>query len=421
MLQGARQDRSGPIANTSGMRTLRLRWALAFVLFVTTLLLGVLAWSDRSFPSFLISVASLIMSMMAAFDRKPNVAIVVVSILISGAVADWMVRTLLLKPIESLTYWERAPELIPGYTTQRSDELGYLPNPGVHTARKRVIETDEIVYEATYSIGPDGFRINPVSTDLPIKVKAFGGSFMYGDGVDDDQTLPYFLARDMGIGVKNYAVHGFGMHQALILLEQLPPAHGGLNLVLTSPWHAFRSSCKCSWCGGTPRFTLRNGELIRDGACPEAAGLTGSVGKLLKHSSIYRYLDTLNGNPDMLRDDDLLLYLEIMRQFHHLSRKRGEEVMIAFIKSHEYYLRGTSFTNTMLQERLAEYSEYFVDVTLAATAEEIPNEYKLHELDWHPSAEANELRARLIRQSWKTGEQPIDEAGPELGNRHRLK
>ena len=114
-------------------------------------------------------------------------------------------------------------------------DLGFQPPPGRHTSKK-LTSAGEVVYDAVYSIGEDGFRITPVIHTGSIHINFFGCSLMFGEGLNDDETLPYFLHElDLRISVKNFAWHGYGVHQALRILESIRDTKGNINFLLTSP------------------------------------------------------------------------------------------------------------------------------------------------------------------------------------------
>ena len=42
---------------------------------------------------------------------------------------------------------------------------------------------------------------------------------------------------------------------------------GGVNVLLTAPWHSLRSSCKSSYAAETPRYKITPNGLKLDGVC----------------------------------------------------------------------------------------------------------------------------------------------------------
>ncbi len=91
--------------------------------------------------------------------------------------------------------------------------LGSIPRPGIvlHDA-SRII-----------TIGEHGVRGNgnsPPRADHPVML-VVGDSFVFGDGVSDDESWPAILERLSGGRVINAAVPGFGLDQAVLRAEQV--------------------------------------------------------------------------------------------------------------------------------------------------------------------------------------------------------
>lgn len=99
--------------------------------------------------------------------------------------------------------------------------LGYRPIADLSVrVLKRAGETS--VYEARYSFDGRSRRRTPLAEGKrPPRFAIFMGcSFAFGEGVNDDQTLPYYFAA-YGDGYRpyNYGFSGYGTQQMLALLE----------------------------------------------------------------------------------------------------------------------------------------------------------------------------------------------------------
>jgi hypothetical protein len=106
------------------------------------------------------------------------------------------------------------------------------------------------------------------------RVNFLGDSFTFGEGVQDNETLPYYFAQLKNhsttptLFVKNYGIHGWGMHQALAIIQSTLDTKADLQFALTAPWHASRSACADSFSLGSPKYRLlENGLVERDGYC----------------------------------------------------------------------------------------------------------------------------------------------------------
>ncbi len=80
----------------------------------------------------------------------------------------------------------------------------------------------EWVYHVPYSIGADGRRKTPFSGDAAtaVPIFIFGGSYVYGEGVFPDETLPYFVGElSPSRFPVNYGLSGYGPQNMLARLE----------------------------------------------------------------------------------------------------------------------------------------------------------------------------------------------------------
>ena len=98
--------------------------------------------------------------------------------------------------------------------------LGYGPAHGyVATSTKQV--DGAMVYDVTYTVDDVGRRVTPAPTVAggPL-VLFFGDSNTFGEGVEDAETLPsYVAALDPSATVFNYGFCGYGPQQMLAMLE----------------------------------------------------------------------------------------------------------------------------------------------------------------------------------------------------------
>lgn len=84
----------------------------------------------------------------------------------------------------------------------------------------------EVIYRVTYTIDGHGLRIAPpfriVPGNDPPCLLFFGDSFTFGEGVNDEETLPYRVGRKSQgrYQTVNFAFLGYGPHQMLAQLQQ---------------------------------------------------------------------------------------------------------------------------------------------------------------------------------------------------------
>ena len=110
-------------------------------------------------------------------------------------------------------------EYSPPSITNYDHELGFSLKPGgkvVHTRRW----SDSILFRVTYTITDAGVRRTRGNADGDTWL-FMGCSFTFGEGVEDDETLPSRFSEELGwnANVVNLAFSGYGPHQMLRMLE----------------------------------------------------------------------------------------------------------------------------------------------------------------------------------------------------------
>jgi len=162
-----------------------------------------------------------------------------------------------------------------GYRVPIHDVLGYAAKPGGRR-RHQAYYGGRLLYDVTYHIGPDGFRVRPPPPDARDQpaLLFFGGSFTFGLAVEDHETLPN-LAETLSVNrvrAFNLALAGYGPHHMLAMLEEgmvrpLVQDHAAIHAVyqMIVP-HVERVAGKVPWGLLGPRYTLdRNGDAHRTG------------------------------------------------------------------------------------------------------------------------------------------------------------
>jgi len=111
--------------------------------------------------------------------------------------------------------------------------LGYRGVPCSATVHRASLLPDNIpLYAASYSMDENGFRVVPQS-DGPktAHLAMFGCSFTFGEGVNDDETLPAQVAcLQPDVAVHSFALCGYGIGQATLQMQT-----GATDLIQESP------------------------------------------------------------------------------------------------------------------------------------------------------------------------------------------
>jgi len=104
---------------------------------------------------------------------------------------------------------------------QRDDWLGYRPVPGMKVVASRQ-KGQKLLYKVTYSTDAHGRRATPVEKlePNPDHILFFGGSYTFGEGVNDDETMPYYVSRlAPKYRAYNYGAGGYGPQHMLAKLQ----------------------------------------------------------------------------------------------------------------------------------------------------------------------------------------------------------
>jgi hypothetical protein len=152
-------------------------------------------------------------------------------------------------------------------------ELGYglSRSKRTVTSTKKETRTGATLYDVRYQINEKGFREVPSNGDQS-PVFFFGDSFTFGEGVNDDGTLPAQFAKLTGRKAFNFAVHGYGPHQFLRMLELKRLEELGIKqaprLVVYTilPTHVERAAKASSWDKDGPLYELSPSGLVYRGS-----------------------------------------------------------------------------------------------------------------------------------------------------------
>jgi hypothetical protein len=182
-------------------------------------------------------------------------------------------------------------------------ELGYRPRAGAVGTSARLVGDREI-YRVTYSIGPDSLRRSSLaSSSVPVFncVFFFGDSFMFGEGLNDQDTLPWIVQERAGETWKtlNFGFHGYGPHQMLAAIEagRVRRAAGdcpGERVVVMqySEEHVGRALGRASWDVDGPWYVLGDGgRAVRAGRLDERPDANREILKGRYRPEILKWFD----------------------------------------------------------------------------------------------------------------------------------
>ena len=341
------------------------------------------------------ALAFLSLSMYSTLLDKPSVILFGTFLALSTAelIVSWIDTGK-----EKNTYYENTGDYAEYSNYIQITDTGKTARPGTYPRKKLTLD-GEVIYEVVYSIGDDGFRLTKNETlDNSHRINFFGCSFTFGAGLNDDETLPHYVKKLLpDISVKNYGFHGYGIHEALAILQSKLDTSGDINFLLTSPWHSLRSACVQKWTRGSPKYELaKNGQVIRNGRC-NTKQYSGRVMEALSKSALAGLIhDNLQLLPST-QDAQIELYLALIREMSELSRQRNQKFIIGYIQAADNWFKG-DYTNEHIYNELSAMSDEIVDMSLTVPGVKLAKHYYIHKLDTHPTAEANRARAGILAE-----------------------
>ncbi len=277
--------------------------------------------------------------------------------------------------------------------------VGYGPKADTSfqvTATRK--NNDSTIYEVKYSL-KEGRRTIPNNNDSSKKSLYFlGGSHVFGDGLNDDQTLPYFINAHANnkYNISNYGFSGYGTHQALKLVEtsilnqeNIKTSSQSCAIYSFIPAHFRRAAGHVIWDPNGPLYEFENNELLFKGSFNENRlvkdnYVTKRVKTIWENSYLFKSIFSPN-----VKEKDVIRVSEMI----NVMNVRLKEQNIRFI----VVLGRTDFENEHEQKLHKELNNHQIEHYFVSSI--IPNfnepDYTIVG-DGHPNEKYNSALAQFI-------------------------
>ncbi len=384
------------------LKNIFLLYGLALALFGAAVLMGWFAWRLKNQRWKVVAFnLSMMLGLLGAFELA----------------LGWVGVT------EEKAYWEGSYRL--GYSADHP-LLGYGPRDPNARVTSRKFYGDRMLYDVTYTL-KEGQRHTPNSNEQSDAwALFFGGSFTFGEGLNDDQTLPFFFNEAAGrrYRVRNFGFHGYGPHQALRIVEELVPRDSAFQnaaekhaFYLLIADHVRRAAGKTSWDHQGPRYQ----------PVGDSVGLAGSFqdGKpwYFRHRVVRRVLNVWH-NSNLCRllfrsaapeisDADVELTTRILLQMNNLLQRQGAAFHLLVEPDYEGAVPGYDAIAERLQQ--AGVPVLYVSEVLGNPPPLDPAFYL--PVDGHPNAEYNRRVGYALAQTLNQALHPLPTpTAPELSS-----
>jgi hypothetical protein len=291
-------------------------------------------------------------------------------------------------------------------------QLGWAPQAGT-VANQKLFFEGELLYDATYTIGPNGLRISsPAAGNDPSPgcIFFFGDSFTFGQGLEDHQTLPFQVHEKTMQRYRsyNFGVNGYGAHQMLSALQH-GLVHDVVQCERSQVSHIFyqgitdhigRSAGRLWFWSRGPKYVLTqdggvrlDGRFEDDDDYDEDRSFIQILGTQIFKSVIYQAIVQGRYVRQYSRDT-IDLYVGIIDEARRVARTGFPSA-----EFHVLWWDEDNLDNRTTREGLRDKG-----ITVHLMSDILPNYepddlnqiYRIHERDPHPNALANELIAQYV-------------------------
>jgi hypothetical protein len=267
--------------------------------------------------------------------------------------------------------------------------MGDFPVPNTETEFKEFLD-GRLIGDVTYRIDASGLREIPgVVQGRPYKVVFFGCSFMFGHGVQDDQTIPYYFLREARGTFEgfNFAGEGWGPHQMLREVETgfVRRVAGAPDLAIYEaiPDHLRRVAGRAPWESG-PNYALCRG----DEACyagPYHSAYYETSRRWLDKTWTGKFLE--NHFVHFARPSDIPLFLAVLKRTRSLLKANGTRFEIVLWDQNE-------LAKTIMKTLTA--NQFDVIALSSIVPDGDLKKHPLTQLDRHPSPATNKAIATYL-------------------------
>lgn len=221
-------------------------------------------------------------------------------------------------------------------------DYGYIPRPNVFVPATKLGLDGKLIYSVNYSTDEFSRRITPLNNQPGADrfLIFFGCSFTFGEGLQDNQTLPYHAGVFAPCYVPyNYGYSGYGPQQMLLRLQdpdfskQIKQDRG---IMIYGPAHVARAIgtyyASTNWAKDFPFYYLDNeNNLVRDGNFQTGRPVRSTVYSAISHVRLLDIFFRRYGLPRKFSEKDIELTARIIEESFKLFE-------IKFPNSRSYFM-----------------------------------------------------------------------------------
>lgn len=340
--------------------------------------LSYIAYNSKFFWLFLFLTLIMIVLAIKIKNMKAKVIVAnLVAIPLTLCIAEGFclgLNTLKAKDMEYITF-------IPSKNYFHNRYLNYspIPNTKIHVISKF---HGKKVFDVYYTINKDAIRETATSNSQSHQcLLFFGCSFMFGSGINDNETLPYLVGAKTNHKYKiyNLAYPGYGPHHMLSSIEHgiadktIKGCTNSIVIYDGMPDHLNRIAGRKYWSAHDPKYSLVGNYAVYQGYfCKPQSKVIQYLKDTFRYTQTYialnrlisEYRDNLNKKE---KEEYEKLYIAILKKSKDLSEKKyhASRFIILFWNFYgsddfEQAFKENSLESYMLINELTPGQDYFV-------------------------------------------------------------
>lgn len=359
---------------------------------------------------WLFSLITILAFVLAIKTKKPKAKLIIANLIaipLVIAVSEGVCGVLNFQQTQNEENTISSPLMIP----KPSKYLGYTPVPDSTYHVKAVIKKRVIFDNIKYTIDKNGLRYTPSSNEGSNQCLLFlGCSYTFGNGLNDNETLPYFVGEKTHHKYKiyNFAYPGYGPQQMLSAIEngivdqKIKNCKSTIAIYSGMPDHVRRIAGKKPWEKYDPKYSLVNNEAVYQGSFQENklnnfdfinSNFIKVQTYVFVHNKIIEQKTVIKKSEEAQYEK---LYIAILKKTKELvKQKYNADFIILF-----WDFNGKEdFPDYDFKKAFRENSLNYYPISSA-----LPNfgsEY-IRQGDWHPKKNANEMIADFLAKKLNT-------------------
>ena len=293
----------------------------------------------------------------------------------------------------------------PRWWPQPHPVLGFRPAPD-STAVATATFNGQPVYHETYHIDSESSRVTPKAPAGSDLYLFLGDSFMFGQGIRDDETLPWLFAEANKVRTLNLSAPGNAPNhlvrafEAGLLDRYLGQPVKGV-VVWIIPAQLARTTGDGSWLGSSPRYELSDGKLKHTGSFTEYRFSHPITGLKYYLGELFPFIEAIGEK--QRQEEQLRLFVAMMARLQQYAREKFNAPLVVVYSWPDEKTGGTHgdsvIDQPMLVDVIVQMRKLGIElVRVDDLTAGHPTDKLLIPYDGHPRRFTNELIANEVKR-----------------------